>query len=863
MTNLSPTRSIIQRFTIVFLLIGSFVLEILVGKFIHGKFSEPRTDLMGGPLLYPHGGINLQIMAFVAFQFVFLPIMFLIYLASNLNQTRLFRRNFLVMRDKFWLGNSHKHEFLMLSILLLNLIVVTTYYFLYSVNLPFSILFPTFLTLAFVIGVLLISSSQRFASKAELYSQKKTPVALISITVTILTLELKYLKIDTNLTKVFFYLGLMWLITSAIGIKRIKLESKLRDFKNLYIYLPAFVFLFYSRISGDVRALSPFESFQVSNARLMYDGGLPWRNFTVPHGLWSDAMRNFIGGLLVDRTIWGQFQGISAVVHPLEVLTFGVVLYLLSRKLFITIGILGLLKIVEVLSNQDTSLTRMLPTMVIVLILRNYLVKSSYQRALLLGIVGGIQILWAFEGIYAVVGVIFLLVAKVLFKDSPSLAAKDLGLFSIGILLTIIIPLLSLGLLEPWYREFRLDSSGYIGAWGGLLFLWDLGFTYFMLVLLVPSVVILFLSGAIKNIYFKSGSLDNSYLWLLPLVTAAAAFYLKFLQWPDWHIMQSASLLLTAFFLYYATLKERKFQYGVTILSVTCLLWVSLATVPVNAKYVKAPLVNRIIGPADIGTNQYAERLMHVQSTFSKWLIPLSSKKIDIFDFGNEPLSWFGILNYTPSNGFDKVLNFASLESQEIVIDALKKNPPAGIVWGGEVGYWQGLYNGTWMMQYRITQFILENYDPVASDGGYVLFKKKDSRIPPDDRAIEQVKSVNCEWHQGVKNFNSPESASVGTYIPVRPTSGSIDVPEVQVEFVLPQAGNRKAIFVSSSIATEVTLTSSGGSGVIRFVLPGDSIKRQVWLGGCPLWNLREESDLWVAKYGGDQNNVKFYSSNL
>ncbi len=822
--------------------------------------SEIKTDLIGGPLLYPHGGMNLQIMAFVAFQFAFIPITYLVLTIINKPRNELARKNYLKFWEKLGSEKSQGHEYMVLAILIVNLIAVSSYYFQYKVNLPFAIIYPSLLTSLIVLGLLLNIYSEGTVYKFIKNQQQKSFIALTSLLVTIITLLIKYDSIQGNLTKFFFYFGLVWLITSVLGINSFRDTSKRNEFKNLFIYLPAFIFLFYSRISGDVRALNPFESFQVSNARLMYEGLLPWKNFTVPHGLWSDALRNYLGGLLVDRTIWGQFQGIAAVVHPVEVLTFGVILYLISHKLFMTIGILGLVKLVEVLSNQDTSLTRMLPTLVIVFLLKNYLATPSSKRALLLGIVCGIQILWAFEGIYAVIGVLFLLFMNALYKSSSSTPIRNLTYYCFGAIASVVLPLFSLGLFEYWYREIRLDASGYVGAWGGLLFLWDLGFTYFILVLLVPIVVLIFLSISLRNIYLSRGISKDTYLWLLPLITGAAVFYLKFLQWPDWHIMQSASLVMLSFLLYYATLKERNIQTGITTLSIICLVWISLAPVATDGKYVKANTVNKVIGPADFGTNQYAERLLHVQGTFSKWLKPPHGANVEIFDFGNEPLSWFGILNYVPSNGFDKVLNFSSLKSQEIVIEELKRNPPTGIIWGGEVGYWQGLYNGTWMMQYRISQYILENFIPVASDGGYVLFKKKEIGQLPDVKALTQVKSVNCVWHEGVKNFISPEKVLVGDNIPVVPNISPNDDSKTQVKLVFKRAGNRQTIFASSSVATDVTLTSSGGSGAIHFVLPGDNIQHQIWLGGCPVWSLRAKDEVWVAKYGGESSNVKFYN---
>jgi hypothetical protein len=669
--------------------------------------------------------------------------------------------------------------------------------------------------------------------------KKQTYELVFFISVICFNLAIRIFTTSNRLSFTFLLLGIVW-ITSVIAL-RIKQNSHLY---NKFIILPGFIFTFLiPKFSyQDVHA---YESYANANLKLFQSGFLPWRDFHLEHGIWEDLLRPLLARVLAGQNYAGQQLGLHYLVIPLELFLVAILLFSISKSLTLVLSILSVNQILidrfgpSVNGYYGLSLNSMSRTLPILLL--SYLLLKLYDRLnlkniFLLGIASSLCLLWSQENIYGILGVtlaIFLLLRGNSFFTLNSF--KIVSVYFSTVLMFFFGILQIFNLLTPWIARFRIDSDGFQLAWG-MPFNLKLGLTYVFLVICIPAILLFFAARyfAILENYKESKKIDV-YLALLPFAGLMFGFYLKFLQWPDWHIFQPAVMLLFIISIWLAKSVKIDFKnknYALTAIALlVCLPSFANQVQPKSQDTVYLKNFGNVTKP----TSQYIARVNKVGMEFSKYLKRDSG---EILDLGNEPVTWFDILDYTPSNGITKVINYYSAKSQKVLIKNLQKNPPSAVIWGGEFGYFDSVVAPTYLKQYLITEFVFDNYKPVSYSGRYVLFLPKQSPEPVNGKALKLVREVPCNYQDSVDKFHRPYRNSLN------------------IEILQPQSLNSLNQKVKNS-KIQVKMYKQGGMNSIDFNLNSYYPAQKLWLGACPNYVLNRPNSDWVFKTDPNITDLK------
>jgi hypothetical protein len=835
-------------------------IEIVLLSLIYRELHEIRTGVIGSPLLFPNGSRPLEFALFTLCQMIVIPSW---YTALKVHKSTTFILNTKIEILKNEISDNFSifiQKFLMILLILMLFAQGLFRGMNTLLSNPFLYMFYIFTGFVFSVVVYLVflNSSirhSRFISTENVNFLR--PITLASLFA--LFFYYKYSPYQTRLSGMILIVSLVMIIF-YLTIHFIQKDSRNSSSIHLVDYtisLPILFFVLYSNFIGFV-ALNPFESFAFSNTSLLRKGLLPWRNFIAEHGLWEDLFRPFFGSLFVDNSNWGAQAGIEAIIRPLEYLIFGLVILFLSKKLSLTITLIGVNYLFELILDQSAlGLTRMLPLFVVSLFLKANLRKPTGRNALGLALGMTISLLWSPEGIYPVFTVVgCLLIAIWHANQERKIYLLNFTVVFATTLFFTLIPLAASGLIKDWFFSNIANGDGYLLAWG-MNIQFNLGLVFCFFFITVPLLTLIYLSVISAEIFQSPQKSKIDKLWLLPMAVTIYAYFIKFLNWPDWHLTQSTSIFLAALLFLVASnlsIKELKSITPIVILLLPLLGWQGLQTTASQANMIVNPVESKIVGPSHPLTNVYIRRVTEVKTHFSK-IIPLNTKTT-IFDFGNEPVTWFDVLDFKSAGGVDKVISMATPASQKRVIDNLIKNRPNAIIWGGEFGYW-GLWNGTHMRQYLISSFILNNYVPVAHSGQYVMFLEKGVReVDPD--ALRQVNSIGCDWLNGASKFVSPEKMKRGPES--NSSSNSLENSSFNPYLQLKMDEFTKGLIIESDRPAEIFLKQENG-GEIKFKLDPNQKRTSIWLDQCPTFHNSNSKTKWIIQSNPADAKLKIYSA--
>lgn len=842
--NLLSTRSRRIQIHLIFI-----AVEISAALGIYLKFDEVETNVLGSPLLFLNGSRPLEITLFVALQLIFVPTWLLLTVnqsSSVLLISNLLKRLSHIVR--------HQFEYFMIN-LMVYLLTVSLIVNIFFKNLNFihtnQQLYPVYgllvvSYLAFEIRVLI--RNQRNMDYVTRISSKTIAGELLVIMLFGLYFSIKFRSYG-NQTMIAFYALSLALLLFQLYLRSYKSKSskekKSHSMKLSMAVMPliVFCFLLYSRLQSPV-SLNPYESHGYSNVSSFYKGDLPWISFIDEHGMWEHFLRLLLGGIIVEPTAWGMLAGVISFVKPLEYVVLGLAIMFLSKRLDITIFILTANYFIEIFLGQSVmSITRVIiPLIAISLTLRNYIQKPNRVTSALLGLMLALGLLFSPEGIYPFGATLFSVVLLHLVNRDLKKRLFEIILIPVVCFLSIFVLLFPKGLLVGWFNNLVLSADGYLFAWG-MNFQFNLGLSYLLFLIIVPLVVLFFLFVCVGK-FVQSKERNSTNLWLVPIAIATFAYFVKFLNWADWHLSHPISLLLLGLSLYVGQ-KAKPTQIGVQnlgIFFITLAMWTSLQNTSADSQIILPPATNLNVGPSDAATTQYIDRVEQVDESFSQLIG--DKENVRIFDFGNEPVTWFHILDYKSAGPVSSVLNLASKRSQDLVVEALRRNKPDAIIWGGEFGYWSALFNGTMMKQYQITSYILNEYVPVLANGKYVLFKDRHNN-KVDSQAMKQVVGESCNWMQGAVKFQTPEKVTPGSLAtsPEGAMWSGLTIEGVQFEI----DSYTKGLVIKSPNATSFKL-SNGSEGVIEFSVEGSSKNQVIWLDNCPSFHFSDPSTLWKVE---------------
>jgi hypothetical protein len=685
----------------------------------------------------------------------------------------------------------------------------------------------------------------------------------LSILLMAVILSFRNLKVESSFFIFFTIFGtitfILFILNQIYGLKNLR---KLSDI-CLIIGLN---FILYSSASGKI-GLHPYESFPIVNLELLNNGGKPFKDFSAEHGIWEDLIRYEAGSFFGGDSLYGVFNGISTVIRPLEISIFYVAFYLFSRSRYLTFVLAGTIFI----SGKLFTIPIESPRMTLLPLICYFLYRLINEKdkkliwSVVLGTSLGILCLFTNEAIYPLGGILFVLFYWIVNDKANRLNNLLSSMVTIFMsIMTFVIPLLYYGILDDWLFHFLSVSDGYFLAWGSNIDFMN-GDMFLFYVSILPLALLAFLYVTVIN--FTNRSLSSTSLSIIPLAISSYAFFVKFIHWPDWHIGTPFTLLLWATTLYVAArfgestyivnVRERGIKLlGIFIFGLTSITVFSNSFEATQQSNESSSILRSTEAESlNIETARYAMRIDEVVNSFK------ISQKEKIFDFGNEPVGWYYLAQFEPAIGETKVLNAYSRQSQNRIVQKLNKDLPNYVIWGGENGYWEWPFNGTWMRQYFISQYLLEKYDPIKLNGEYILMRKKNpgSDISSSE-AITNLRNYNCDWSKGLDAFRPPKEFSINISSIVNPEEHKKlwqpKIPKFDENDV-----SRNAFYVRSNVDTWVKVKnpkSISGNGTISFWLSGDNNWKQVWLAGCPTWKLQEAEQKWVIEVDNSVSKVQF-----
>jgi len=836
------------------------VIEIVSAIAIHYLFSKPKTDVLGSPLLLDNGARPLQFQLFALIQVVIIPA----WLFFNFTAESSIIRKLWQKISTFW-QNYGSDEFDQIHftrvILTIYLIVILVFQFsgnLFFQNLTYQILF------LFLIVVLIILFYKFSWALSNHFSGSKLMHLSIFLDFFLFgsCLFFKFRLSNIHLAfwgaaiPVVFYVS--YLIHSVISQKNRNFNKQSMNLLNIYLGIPALSFILFSSLPGKMN-LHAFESFSYANVKLFLQGFIPWKDFNVEHGVWEDLLRPFIGGYLARDFDWGTMGGVVSLVRPLEFALLGICFYLFRPNMLLTSFLLSLSYLVErTLGIGILVMPRILPIVFLTLVFKNYLQRPRYGASISLGLISCIALLWSPEGLYPVACIALILCLNIIFSKFKKIQLLHLITYLIFLLVFLFLPLMFFGLSRDWIAANLTNASGYLFAWGAPI-QFNLGFVFILFFILVPIVTLLFLGKGIADLKILNLGGQHSVTFLVPAFFATYAFFVKFLGWPDWHIKQPASLLLISVFMWVAVVwKPEKEVARVLSIFVATILILPLTDTSLQAQDVN--LRNAAIQSSayDEYTESYEARAEEVFRSFAKFVDNKQGTRI--LDFGNEPVTWFGFGKFAPSGGKTNVLGLFSAKSQTEFTEKLALNPPSAVIWGGEFGYWAWPFNGNWMKQYLVSEYILRNYQPVQSNGNYtIMVSKSDSK--PDPASLRALTSLNCDWLGGVDNFKTPRSNNIG---PIIRSSLSKDkmTGHDSYNLELDTFRSMNGLFIESNKPVSVVIKRQDAVGEIRFKYSSPGVTTPIWLAGCPVYRLVDEKSTWSMSFSPADAIVKVYSNN-
>ena len=834
------------------------IFEVFLVLAIHQIYSSPKTDVLGAPLLLPNGGRSLQIQLFALMQVVLIPIW------MNINNLRFGKFTAKANSDLIapWI-RSH--------------------------NISFFSSYLIELLLLMYLGVLLLYQNTNNALSHDLRIQIAVPALLISIFLTLrkiqifsetayrtgfiyklgvvlsfglfgFTFYVKFRLVNSHIAYSSIIIAAILLggliVHSVIQTKSPKLNYSTLRLKNLYFSIPVFCFILFSSIPGKLN-LHGFESYSYANTHLFMRGYLPWKDFSVEHGLWEDLFRPLLGSLIANDSIWGSMGGVVSIIRPLEFTLFGICLYILNSSITLTSAILSFSYLLERnLGLSVLTMPRILPILIISIALKIYLGQPSMKGVFSLGLISSIAILWTPEGIYPVSAITLILFLVSIFSKWKKYRIEHfIGLISC-LVVSIFLPLYSFGLFSEWFLSSTKNASGYLMAWGGPI-QFNLGFVFLLLFITVPVVCLVLIGLGVKELRIPKSEGSCELAWLIPIFFSCYAYFIKFLGWPDWHLKQAASLfLIGTFFLVSMLAKEKVKHYKFYLAFIALVLILPINESSIQSQDQNLQANSHKDAPYDQYTANYVSRIGLVIDGFGDLLG--SPSKTKVLDFGNEPVSWYGVGGFKPSGGITNVLGLFSGESQKKVVKELEAHPPDAVIWGGEFGYWNWPFNGNWMKQYLISDYILTNYNPVKSIGNYTLMLKR-NQTQSDADSLINLSSLSCDWLGGAERFVLPVKTEMGKRINVQEGVNQ-NAKNGRQTFLLSSEDSPKGIFVKSDRPVSVILKRETATGEIRFNLLNSNRLSQVWLGGCPLYRLAIRDTSWEIILQPSNAKVEVYS---
>ena len=486
-------------------------------------------------------------------------------------------------------------------------------------------------------------------------------------------------------------------------------------------------------------------------------GCFPWRDFFAAHGLLEDTFRPLFGSIVFEASRWGSVAGSTMVLYPLYV----IFLYLLFVYLFREKWPLLVVSCLVPLSSFGPPNFRFILWPLVLLLLAGLLAKPSLVRSGAFIVLLLAQAILVPESIFAVpaCGVTVLLYEIFHFDRGRPLLENfrrtiTCSAAGLAILAAFFGFLASQRALGNFFFYYRIAAETRSLA-GGIPFEHQLAASQqpaldrFAAIAPPAAILITFWYAAAR--LWKRIPLERAD-WVMGAVAIFVFFYYeKFLSRADGHVYQPYAiavplLLYIGYRVVRAVegrLQERRVgsilaryvtrnPIGLVLLAVFALnvpgLMARLKQLPHQYQAtVQQPAWQPSLGyatPDGLDQGLYND----LNQVLSAYVRPGDQ----IFDFANEPGIYHYLLNYRPSTPYYIVNLQMARDAQEDLLAGLRHARPKLVVFNDTLlglPTWDGISN--MVRHYDISQYILDNYRPLAMVDGQMLFVDKNVSVPP------------------------------------------------------------------------------------------------------------------------------------
>jgi hypothetical protein len=561
------------------------------------------------------------------------------------------------------------------------------------------------------------------------------------------------------------------------------------------------MFLVVASMPGELGPFSVFEEGQgLASVRLATQGLFPWRDFVAAHGLLEDTFRPLFGSIVFEATRWGSVAGYTMVLYPLYI-TF---LYLLFVYLFrdkwpfLVLSCIFLLSAYIGIDNFRFVLWPLVLLLLAAVLAVPSLLRISAFVVLLLA-----QAILVPESIFAVpaCGVIVLLYEVFHFDRGRRLLGNfrrtiAFSVAGLAVLAAFFLFLASQEALGSFFFYYRIAAETRSLA-GGIRFQDQLAqspqpaLDQFAAIVPPAAILISYWYAAArvwKRIPFERAD------WVMGAVAIFVLFYYeKFLSRADGHVYEPYAiavplLLYIAYRVVRAVerwLQERRVgamlaryvtrnPVGLVLLALYTLnvpgLTARLQQLPHQVQAtVNQPAWQRSLGyatPDGLDRRLYTD----LNQVLSAYVRPGDQ----IFDFANEPGIYYYLFNYRPTARYYIVNLQMAQDAQQDLLVGLRRARPKLVVFNDTLlglPSWDGIPN--MVRHYDISQYILDNYRPLAMVDGQMLFVDKNVSVaPPSSLGLRLTQPLvtddllfraqQCDWGYVPNFFSVTPSTSAG-----------------------------------------------------------------------------------------------------
>jgi hypothetical protein len=554
----------------------------------------------------------------------------------------------------------------------------------------------------------------------------------------------------------------------------------------VFVAAPVALFLALSGLPGALGELDMFHPGEwLVPAKLILDGGVvPWRDLFFIHGLMEDVVRPGLGFVALERSVWGTVAGLNLLGWPL----YWVSIYFLNAYLFrrnLPFLVLTTALLATGITGGAHFRVILLPP--VLLLLAALIAKATPRRAAAFAFALVVLAIMTPEMSYAVIacgGIVLLYEFVHRRQSTASIGDFTRTIWSAGFGLTFTLVWFAFlaipGAADDfiyYYRTFAPDhalTGGIPVKWPGPEFVWAV---------IIPIALILLAFSYVVSHRNRLRKLDPDDWVMGSVAILLFLYYPKFLSRADGHIYHVYAVAVPLLF-YVAYKLLTSADAAILLRSVTpsssvrtpgqhpltFVLACAVLLLPLTSPATRLAGIERRFAPSvaeapwlsQLGFATSASLDRRVFADLTGFFGALLRPGDVVFDFANEPALSFYLLGLSPSTRYYHVSMAIRSETQRDLIEQLRRQPPRIVIFDNNLRFglpsWDGIPN--MVRHYLVSEYLLENYRPLAWIQGHLLMIRADEQVPANVMSLATdelyFRASPCNWGYS-PNFVSPQ----------------------------------------------------------------------------------------------------------